>query len=630
MSYSSVHDDYYKVDTTVLIVEDDADLNHLIGRYLRRAGFENTSALTGSEAIDQFQPNGNTILLLDYMLPDMTGKQVVETLTKTYGQVPFIMVTGQGDERVAVEMMKLGAMDYLIKDTGFIDMVPEVVDRAIRQLDTERKLNWTETRLHESEERYRDLFENANDLIQSVDKDGRFVYVNRAWHRILGYEWGELEHLRFTDILVPDQRRHCTAIFEQLARGKEFVNIKTTFLTKDGCKVFVEGSIGARIIDGELVAARGIFRDITERKLAEAEIRKREQEYSSLVELSPDGIVLVKDGVIIFVNQRATELFGLAGGDLVGKNIGRLMTIALTDNMSELSDSERQSLIENPGQFSSDIQQSSMCQLPISNGLGEHLWIEVNSNPIDYRGEMVRLCFVRDITERKRIEQMKTDFVSLVSHQLRTPVGVIRGYVDNMLSGLAGELTDKQKQYLGEMQLISAKNYNLISDLLNVSRIERGVVSVEIEPVNLMEIVGHATREYSEPMESKGLALNVEFSEENIVVLADEDKMVEALCNIINNALKFTENGSVDIRAERNGSCAVVTVSDTGKGMSPDTIAKLFSRNQIFGGSPTPDGGSGLGLYIAKEFMELQNGNISVTSVEGEGSRFVFKVPLAK
>ncbi|MCP4610598.1 MAG: HAMP domain-containing histidine kinase, partial [Planctomycetes bacterium] len=138
------------------------------------------------------------------------------------------------------------------------------------------------------------------------------------------------------------------------------------------------------------------------------------------------------------------------------------------------------------------------------------------------------------------------------------------------------------------------------------------------------------TREYYEPIESKGLALNVEFSEENIVVLADEDKMVEALCNVINNAIKFTENGSVDVHAEGNGNCAVVTVSDTGKGMSPDTIAKLFSKDQIFSGSPTPEGGSGLGLYIAKEFMELQNGKISVTSVEGEGSRFVFKVPLAK
>ena len=121
----------------------------------------------------------------------------------------------------------------------------------------------------------------------------------------------------------------------------------------------------------------------------------------------------------------------------------------------------------------------------------------------------------------------------------------------------------------------------------------------------------------------------MKFIDENIIVMADEDKLVEAMCNIIDNAVKFTESGHVDIRAERNGHFALGTISDTGKGVSHATIGKLFTKNQILSGSPTPEGGSGLGLYIAKEFMELQDGNISVTSTEGEGSSFIFRIPLA-
>jgi len=237
------------------------------------------------------------------------------------------------------------------------------------------------------------------------------------------------------------------------------------------------------------------------------------------------------------------------------------------------------------------------------------------------------ISLVRDITERKKIEAMKSDFVSLVSHQLKTPVAGIKAAIENMLGGLAGDLTTKQKQYLQEMHQICSRNYRLVSDLLNISRIERGVLSVDIEPIKLREIVDLVVRDYRKGIKEKGLALNLEETDEGAVVLADRDKMVEVLSNVINNAVKFTDKGSISIKITREGKYGIVEVRDTGKGIPDEVLNNLFTKERALSGTPTSRGGAGLGLYIAKGFMEIQKGDITATSVVGEGSTFVLRIP---
>jgi len=237
---------------------------------------------------------------------------------------------------------------------------------------------------------------------------------------------------------------------------------------------------------------------------------------------------------------------------------------------------------------------------------------------------------IEDITERKRIDQMKNDFVSLVSHQLKTPVAEIKGYIYNMLFGLTGELTPKQRQYLEEMQEINSKNFRLISDLLNLSRLERGVVTFDIKPVSLQEIIDNALIDYYEPAKQKGLQLNLEGLEQDILVMADKDKFVEAVSNVINNALKFTEAGSITLKVSKQDDSVILEVQDTGKGVAQDKLDKLFKRDQILDGGPRAGGGAGLGLYIGRNFMLGQNGDIAVRSLPGQGSTFVFKIPLAR
>lgn len=245
-------------------------------------------------------------------------------------------------------------------------------------------------------------------------------------------------------------------------------------------------------------------------------------------------------------------------------------------------------------------------------------------------GTRKSIASMLDITERKRVEQMKSDFVSLVSHQLKTPAAELSGYIYNMLSGLTGELTARQREYLEDMQEINGKNYRLISDLLNVSRIERGVISLDIKSVPLKTVVEAALSDYYDRIRRRGLSLELEGLDQELYVLADRDKTVEAISNVINNALKFTASGAIRFRIFVRDESACVEISDTGSGIPPDRLAKLFTRELTLDGAPVAGGGTGLGMYIAKQFMVLQHGDISVRSTEGEGSVFCLSLPLAQ
>jgi len=135
---------------TILVIEDDQALSRLTQRNLHRLGFHTEAAVDGAQAIEWIANNPVKLLLVDYRLPDMTGDKVIKTVTQRGYSFPFIVVTGQGDEETAVEMMKLGARDYLVKDATFLDRLPLAIERTLEQLDTEQKLAEAEQALRES------------------------------------------------------------------------------------------------------------------------------------------------------------------------------------------------------------------------------------------------------------------------------------------------------------------------------------------------------------------------------------------------------------------------------------------------------------------------------------------------
>ena len=256
---------------TILVVEDDESLNRLIQKRLKKAGFRTEQALNGADAISFVRENPNTVLLLDYLLPDMTGVELIKTLAGQKCSVPFIVITGHGDEKVAVAMMKLGARDYLMKGMNFLDPLPQVVRQVLNTLTAEKKLAETEATLLKSEEKYRNLISNlTNVVIMELDSEGKFTYVSPQIFDVFGYTPEESLGLTAFDFVHPDDIGKC---LEAMAAKDEVVNLKYRSRHKDGHYVYVS-TTGKCIPDGrggEKIIS--VARDITERKRAEEQIK---------------------------------------------------------------------------------------------------------------------------------------------------------------------------------------------------------------------------------------------------------------------------------------------------------------------------------------------------------------------
>src|SRR2546426_8268479 len=231
----------------------------------------------------------------------------------------------------------------------------------------------------------------------------------------------------------------------------------------------------------------------------------------------------------------------------------------------------------------------------------------------------------------QELDKLKSDFVSTVSHELRTPMTSIKGYVDNILDGLTGALTERQSYYLNRVKSNVERLTRMINELLDLSRIEAGKVDLNLGNVHMREFVSEVVEGFQGMAQQKGVALRTHQSDELPVVRCDHDKLHQVLTNLVQNAIKFTPTGG-EVRVEsqvRDDGCLQIGVIDTGCGIPPHELDKVFE--QFYRGeSASPDDPRwGLGLAIAKSLVKLHGGQIWVESTPGQGSRFYFTVPIA-
>jgi diguanylate cyclase (GGDEF)-like protein/PAS domain S-box-containing protein len=276
-----------KTSFTIIIVEDDAGLNFLLRKALKEEGFLTDSAFNGADAIAKVTENKKSILLLDYDLPDMKGKQVIDTLAGKGCNVPFIVITARGNEEIAVEMIKRGARDYLVKDTGVINVLPHVINRVFKELAYEKKLARAEERLiaaemalAESEERYRHITETITDYIYNVRlEDGNHVETTHSETclAVTGYSRKEFADDPYLWIRMVAEEDHdiVRKQAEQVLSGQFPRRVEHRIMRKDGRISWVESTVIPSYNNRKLVSYDGIVCDITERKQAEKLLEER-------------------------------------------------------------------------------------------------------------------------------------------------------------------------------------------------------------------------------------------------------------------------------------------------------------------------------------------------------------------
>jgi PAS domain S-box-containing protein len=479
------------------------------------------------------------------------------------------------------------------------------------------------------EEQYRDLFENANDLIQCVDPQGRLLYVNPAWRRTLGYSEAEVANLSIFDIIHPNHRQDCRGLFQRLLSGEKAERVEVELVAKSGETVVCEGGCDCRFVDGRPLSTRAIFRNVTERKRAE----EARSFLACIVESSDYAIFGTgRDGTIVSWNAAAEALFGYSPDEILGRHVSTLVPLDRADEVPQVLGLLRR------GERLSHFETTRVRKD------GTRLTVSLTVSPIKSTAGVVvgAAAIAHDISERKRAElelkkakedaeaanRAKSEFLANMSHEIRTPMNGVLGMTELVLNT---DLTSEQREYLDMVKTSANRLLVIINDILDFSRIEAGKLDLEVTPFCLRESLARIVKPLALRAQQKGLEMlcdvRPEVPEE---IVADPTRLTQVLSNLLDNAIKFTNQGEVELRAEvdsqhADGASLHFAVRDTGIGIPQAKQKSIFEAfTQADGSTSRRFGGTGLGLTISTRLVELMGGRIWVESEPGRGSCFHF------
>lgn len=523
------------------------------------------------------------------------------------------------------EPTAVGQLAVFVLFSAFICLLAESLHQATR------KAKAGELREREQRERYRVTLASIGDAVVAMDAKGRVTYVNPVAEKLLGYTSEQVAGRPLSEVfnIVNEFTRIAAeSPVERVLHDGRIVGLAnhTVLLRPDEVEVPIDDS-AAPINDetGHILGVVLVLRDITERRRAE----KTQATLAAIVESSDDAIVSKDlDGRIMTWNVGAERLFGYRQEEVIGKSITLIIP---PDRMGE------EAAILQRIRSGERVEHYETVRVRKD---GSHVDISLTVSPVKRAdGTIVGASKIaRDITERKKMERQlleadrqKDNFIAIVAHELRNPLSPIR----NAVKVLEIERPD-DRDLLTYCELIDkeAMQINrLLDDLLDISRIATGKLSFQKEPIDIATVVNAAV-ETSRPMINEaGHNLTISLPAQPLMVEADPMRLAQVFSNLLNNASKFTESGG-DIRVdvERQDSHAVLRIKDSGIGMAPELLNKVFDMfvqgETIAARGP---GGLGLGLTLARDIVEFHGGTIEARSDgPGQGSEFVVTLPLLK
>ena len=366
---------------------------------------------------------------------------------------------------------------------------------------------------------------------------------------------------------------------------------------------------------------------------AQTQLRLADASLGDLLESMPDAIIMVDaPGRIVLINTQAEKLFGYERGELLSLPV----EILLPQRYRHKHVGHRDGYFAHPHTRTLE----AGLKLFGQRKSGEEFPVEISLSPLKTDGGTLVLSAIRDVTQRKLFEQalkdknlelenaarVKDRFLASMSHELRTPLNAIIGFTGTLLMRMPGPLNEEQERQLGTIQSSARHLHSLINDLLDLAKIEAGSVQLTLEPVSCGEVL-HELQELLRPAAvAKGLAFSVAPPDGSCVVRTDRRALMQILLNLTNNAIKFTDHGSVRVDFSGGspaGSTARFCVSDTGAGISQSDRQYLFeSFQQLSDTARKRAEGTGLGLHLSQKLAQLMGGLIECESEPGRGSRF--------
>lgn len=356
--------------------------------------------------------------------------------------------------------------------------------------------------------------------------------------------------------------------------------------------------------------------------------RQKHVEDTVISNIAEGLMVIDNNNRVTIINNRGKEMLGYGRTEsLCGKEYDKLFY--LEDKKGEIIDKEDDP-IQRSFATGKMVEVVFVDDLYVVGTKDRKFSVRLYVSPVKIKGEVKRVVVIfHDSSKEKRIDEIKSDFISIASHQLRTPLAVSSLHTEMLLAGHAGELTDEQKEYLDEINFYNRKMADLLNIFLSVSKIELDTLNVNLQDVDLERMVDETVRELDVPLKKKNITLIKDYARAIHHIRTDEGLLRISVYNLISNAIKYTpERGTITVSLRKEGGDILIKVSDTGCGIIEGEKSRVFTK--LYRGTNVKKEGSdgtGLGLYIAKSFIERCGGQIWFDSKEDVGTTFFVSLP---
>lgn len=644
----------------VLIVDDNRENLKLLKTYLSEAGYQVAIASGGQIAIERATRLKPSLILLDVNMPDMDGFTVCQKLKKNsvLEPIPVLFVTASHESDMIEKGFEVGGVDYITKPIRKSELLARVKNHLqIFKLNQylENELDLRTKALKESENRYRLAIEGTQDGLWDLNLVTNVAFISNNYEKMLGYDPGELPRSgdAWSSLLHPDDIEPAMkSLRKYLSKETEYYESTFRMKAKDGTYRWVVGRGKAEYDDhGKPIRIIGFNTDITERKEMEIKLQQKNIEYQrtnkELQETKQRYDYATTVGKVgtwdwdipsgdLVWSDEAYRLLGFQPGEII-PSYQLYLEMVHSDDREFLNESVQDAWYEKKP-YNID------CRIIQKKGK-EIICYVTGKVEFNKANEPIRMLgTIQDISERKQTEReliiskekaeesdrLKTAFLNNLSHEIRTPMNGIIGFAD--LLRTKGLSKEKQRSFVDTIEKSGNRMLNLVNDLIDISRIESGEVSLTPVIFNLNQVIDDALLFFTPHTIEKGLKIDAKkgLSDKKSEIYADKTKVEQILSNLIINAIKFTPNGGIDFGYELKANKLRFWVKDTGIGIPEDKQDVVFERFMRIDSKYYQAEGSGLGLSICKAYVELFGGEIWMESKICEGSVFYFSVPYSQ